>query len=159
MADAQIYWVLDLVVKSATINSPTFVISTPLWFIISADGLPQPFVTPPASVTSGPSWNYAARLLLSIPDITPCYLYVTMCTYGPGNQGVVQIARSRIGLRAMPRDTPQQFTFPLMRCQNGAQEIARLCLCAALSPVARRGRSYAGQAAAQAPQTRGFLSV
>jgi hypothetical protein len=158
MAESQICWVLDLVVKSATITSPTFAISTPLWFIISADGLPQPFATPPASVTSGPSWNYAARLLLSIADPTRCYLYVTMCTYGPGNQGLVQLARSRIGLRAMPRDAPREFTFPLMRCQNGAQEMARLCLCAALSSFTR-GRSYAGAATAQPAHARGFLSA
>jgi hypothetical protein len=137
MAQAQIGWILDLVVKDATLTIDR--ISTPLWFIISADGLPQPFATPPASIASGPSWNYPARLLLSTPDLNSCYLYVTLCTYGPGNQGVFQLARSRIGLRAIPRGAPKQFSFPLMRCQNGAQEMARLCLCAAISPVSRSG--------------------
>jgi hypothetical protein len=146
-------WILDLVVKDASLGAQFQSVSTPIWLVINVDGLTRPFSTPPASISSGPSWNFPARLFLSIADITTGYLYVTMCTFGPNNQGVVTLARSRIGLRSLPRDAPKLFRFPLMWTQNGAQECARLCVCATLSALAPADgpRTYTGNPGTPGP--------
>jgi hypothetical protein len=67
-----------------------------------------------------------------------------MCTFGPNNHDVVTLARSRVRLTWLPRDAPKLFSFPLMWARNGAQECARLFLCATLSALAAADgpRSY-----------------
>jgi hypothetical protein len=143
-------WILDLVVKDAALDPQVQSISTLIWLILNVDGLAQPFSTPTASVSAGLSWDFPARLFLSLSDVAGAYLYVTMCTFGPNNQGLVTIARSRIGLRSLPRDSPKTFRFPLMRSQNGAQEFARLCVCATLSAMAGP-QSYTGASPGTSP--------
>jgi hypothetical protein len=135
--------VLDLILNDAQLNpSAIEEIHGPLWFVISADGLASAFATPLRSISSGLQWNFRARLLIKIPDIQNSYLYMTLCTYGPSGEGSVAVARSRIGLRSLPMGVPKQFSFPLMRSQNGAQEMAKVRLCATASPVNRFPHSY-----------------
>jgi hypothetical protein len=152
-------WILDLVVKDATLSPQFQATAAPVWLVVNADGLPQPFSIPPASISSGPTWNFPARLFLSLADIAAGYLYVTLCTFGPNNHGVVTLARSRVGLRSLPRDTPRLFRFPLMWAQNGAQEFARICVCATLAslPAGDGPRTYTGSPAGRAPVPARFL--
>jgi hypothetical protein len=97
-------------------------------------------------MSSGPSWNFPARLLFSLPNINCGSLYVTMCTFGPNNHDAITLARSRVRLSSLPRDAPKMFSFPLMWARNGAQECARLFLCATLSPMAgtNGAKTYGG---------------
>ena len=136
--------VLDLIVKDAIISNNIQEISTPLWIVINVDGLERPFSTNVATGGSHPVWNFPVRVVIQVPDVSKAYLYATLCTYGPNHQGSVPVARSRIGLRALPRGSPKQFSFPLMRTQNGAQELASLTLAATLG-VTRQVKSDAGR--------------
>jgi hypothetical protein len=135
-------WVLDLVIKDASLV-PTGYLG-PLWFVIRADGLSEQFATPRASAISGPTWNYSARLLLKSPDVSKGYLYFQLCTFGPGGQGRVTVAVSRIGIRVLPRGCPMMFSFPVVRPGNAAQEVARVTIVSALMPVPALNRSYCG---------------
>jgi hypothetical protein len=127
-------WLLDLVVRGAALTQPDFF--GPLWLTMNVDGLNGRFSTTRVSVSSGPTWNYAVRLFLNISDINRSYAYFTVCTLGPGGQGTVVLARSRIGLRALPRERAKLFSFPLMRSGSAAQEFAKVQIAAALSHIA-----------------------
>jgi hypothetical protein len=155
-------WILDIVLKDANLNPQFQTTVTPIWLVVNADGLAQQFSTPTASISTGLMWNFPARLFLSVSNIATSYLYVTMCTFGPNNQGNIQLARSRIALRGVPRDVPKVFRFPLMCAQNSAQEFARLTACASLSPIAgaEGPRTYTNDARESGPFVpRPLLSV
>jgi hypothetical protein len=128
-------FVLDIVFRDAAINRAFGSIVGPVWLAVGADGLNLPFHTDPVSVASGPRWNFAVRLVLSVADVAGAYLYCTLCTYGPGGHGTVALGRSRIGLRSLPTEEPKTFSFALMAAQSSAQEMARLSVCATLSPI------------------------
>lgn len=135
---------LDIVVKDAVISSDIQEITTPLWIVFYVNGLSAPFSTERATGGRHVVWNFAARVVLSNIDVRAAYLYTTLCTYGPGNQGVIALARSRVGLRSLPTGTPREFTFPLMREQNAAQVFANLSLQATLGFLRRQVRSDGG---------------
>ena len=128
-------WILDLVIKDAEMGPDTQNLNTPLWFVIKADGLPQPVHTSQALPSSNPQWNFPVRLILQLNDISRAYLYVTLCTFKPGFEGPTAIARSRIGLRSMPIGSPKQFKFPLMLSVNPNSLAAHACFMATLSPI------------------------
>lgn len=118
-------WVLDLVVKGGKVLDPR--LTDPVWLIVKVDGCPQQFATPPTAISSGPTWNFGARLILSVRDLAAAYLYFAMCLSGPRT-----IATSRIGLWAVPHDNSRQFSFPLRRALN---DVARLTLQASVTPM------------------------
>lgn len=134
---------LDVIVKYANISDHIQPITTPLWVVLHVDGLQSPFSTERAP-GDRPVWNFAARIVLQDIDISRAYLYATLCTYGPHNQAIA-LARSRIGLRSLPTGSPRQFSFPLMRQENGAQVFADLCLAATLAHVTSPFKSDVAQ--------------
>ena len=150
---------LDIIVKDATMSNDIPDISAPLWVVFHVDGLSEPFSTQMATGGKRVAWNFAARIVLGKIDIKVAYLYATLCTYAAGNQSVVALARSRIGLRSLPTGSPRQFTFPLMREENGAQVFAHLCLQATLAIVARDVRSEGGPMPRRMCQEQGFRST
>jgi len=126
-------WILDLVIRDAEIKEEYSNIEKPIWFVVSANGLNQPFSTPQVTPTKSPKWNYPARLVLKFSDITTAYLYVTLCTFGNDNNVIIPLARARVGLRTFPIQNPRQFTFPLMNVNDLSQEFSTLRLIATIS--------------------------
>ena len=125
-------WVLDLVIIDGDTPDDMLPIKTPLWLVISADGIPQPFSSSTAEFSQRIRWNYAVRLILQVADIGRSYMYFTLCTSDSSPSGVRPLARSKIGLRCLPVSSPKRFTFPLMSISNGAQQIINLSVLATL---------------------------
>ena len=128
-------FILDLVIKEAEMGEQMAHLKTPLWFVLTADGLSQPAQSTQAIPCQRPRWDWPVRLILSIQDITRAYLYVTMATYKIGADGVMAIARSKIGLRSLPIGKPKQFKFPLMQSSNAANIVAQVTFIATLSSI------------------------
>ena len=126
------HYILDLLIKKGEIllEEP---ISSPMWFIISCDGLAHPFSTNTVNASYKPEWNFPTRLILKIQDISRAYLYFTLCGYGANGRDVVALARSRVGLRSFPKGHPKQIRFPLMNASNSAQVAMNLNMTATLS--------------------------
>jgi len=129
-------WILDIIIKDGDFSSIPEEIDTAIWFVISADGLQNPFSTVQTTISKNPVWNYPSRLVLHFHDITRAYLYLTLCSYEYNGQGVQAIARSRVGLRYLPIGNPKQFRFPLMHARNAANTIMSLRVVATLSSFA-----------------------
>ena len=119
-------WILDLVIKDATINNKITDLKTPIWFVVLADGMQQPFSTNQVQFSRTPSWNYPARLVLHFLDISRAYLYVTLCTFG--NNEILPLARSRVSLRNLPIGSPKVFKFPLLTPQNDEEAVSFRCV-------------------------------
>lgn len=126
-------WILDLVVKEAEMGPGLENLQTPLWFILTADGLNQQIPTTQAIPCKKPKWDFPARMILTLSDISRAYLYVTLTTFNVGANGTYALARSRIGLRSLPIGSPKTFKFPLMQSSNGANVAATVTFVATLS--------------------------
>ena len=129
-------WILDVIIKDGTFVGNASDIESAMWFVVSADGSPQPFSTNQTSYSEKPSWNYPARLILELSDINRAYIYLTLCTYGKNGNGVVAVARCRLGLRYFPLGSPKQISFPLMHVKNSSLEVINLRVEATLSKIA-----------------------
>lgn len=125
-------WILDLVIKDAEINEDLASTKSPIWFVVQADGLQQPFSTKQVQYSRTPSWNYPARLVLKVSDISQAYMYVVLCTFGPDNI-INPLCRARVGLRNLPIGSPKTFKFPLMQIDNNEWESATVRCVATLS--------------------------
>ena len=121
-----IKWILDLVVKDATIGEEIPDLEKPIWFVVLADGMKQPFSTKQVPFSRQPSWNYPARLVLQFPDISKAYLYVTLCTFGENE--ILPLARSRVSLRNLPIGSPKVFKFPLLTPENDVETATIRCV-------------------------------
>lgn len=137
-------WILDLVVKDAEMGPGMSNLKTPLWFVLSADGLMQPIQTTQAIPCQKPKWDFPARMILTLSDLSRAYLYVTLATYKVGADGVQAIARSRIGLRSLPIGSPKKFKFPLMQSNNSANLAATVSFVATLSSFTPRTTPVVG---------------
>ncbi|OHT03183.1 hypothetical protein TRFO_06869 [Tritrichomonas foetus] len=126
----QSMWLLDVVVSDADFAPELAKNKDPVWLVIMADGLSQPFSTPPTKCKQKPLWNYPFRLVLNIDDIQLAYLYISLCTYG-NNHEVISLARCRISLGSMPSGNAKTIHFPLIRDDD---ELAVLRFCATISP-------------------------
>lgn len=115
-------------------------ITSPLWLVIKADGLEQPVQTNQTIPCINPCWNFAIRLILELPDISPAYLYFSLCTFKNSFDTPIAIARSRLGLRSMPIGSPKQFKFPLMAANSNVIAADLTCI-ATLSPISPKIKS------------------
>lgn len=131
-------YVLDLYVKDAETDSEISNVKTPLWFILHADGYPQPIATTQAIPCKNPKWNFPVRLILTLNDISAAYLYITLATFKIGSESSLALARSRIGLRALPIGSPKQFQFPLMSTANATKIAAKVTFLATLSELSHQ---------------------
>ncbi|EAY21768.1 hypothetical protein TVAG_237940 [Trichomonas vaginalis G3] len=129
-------WILDLIIRDGEFYGNPDKIEGSMWFVLAADGYPQPFSTQPCSASQKLKWDFPYRLTLQINDINRAYLYVTLCTYGPKGFGVEALGRSRFGLRSLPLGSPKQFSFPIMDSKNSANEIMSVRVVATLSMIA-----------------------
>ncbi|OHT13689.1 hypothetical protein TRFO_16126 [Tritrichomonas foetus] len=130
-------YILDLVIGKGNLMIPMNSAS-PMWFVISADGLQHPFSTPSVNASEKPEWNHKVRLILNIEDLSRAYIYFTLCTYSPNGRDVIAIGRSRVGLRNLPKGHPKQFMFPLMSPSNSAQEAMRINVIASFSQFSQQ---------------------
>ena len=119
-------WILDLVIKDAAIGEEIPDFDKPIWFVVLADGMQQPFSTKPVNFSRNPSWNTPARLVLHFSDISKAYLYVTLCTFGENE--ILPLARSRVSLRNLPIGSPKVFKFPLLTPENDVEAATIRCV-------------------------------
>jgi hypothetical protein len=130
---------LDVVVNTAEMYTEIGAQDKSVWLVIAADGLRQPFSTPPAKAAKRVTWQYPFRLALNEIDIATSYLYITMCKCGVARD-IVPIGRCRIAVAAMPRGKAKMIRFPLL---EGAQQVCTMRCCATLSleRTAQHGRA------------------
>lgn len=119
-------WILDLVVKDATLTDEANPKKTPMWLVVLADGMQQPFSTEKVNYSKEPQWNCPARLVLRFPDISCTYLYITLCTFD--NNSIVPLARSRVALRNLPIGSPKTFKFPLLTQGSDSESVILRCV-------------------------------
>jgi hypothetical protein len=122
-------WLLDVVVANADMSPEFGNFKTPIWLVIAADSLDQPFSTPQTIPSKRLTWQYPFRLTLNVPDIATSYLYISMCSYD-SNREIIPIGRCRISLGSMPSGNAKMIRFPLL---NGCQEVCTMRFCATIS--------------------------
>ena len=132
MIELNYNWIIDLVIKDAEIHDGVNHSNTPIWFVVIADGVPQPFSTPQVQNSKNPTWNYPARLVLKSLDISKSFLYVALCTSGPNNVNI-PLCSARISLRNLPIGSPKSFKFPLMLTNKADTEACTVRCAATLS--------------------------
>jgi hypothetical protein len=112
---------LDVVVVDAVMN-PGFANSrSPIWLVMSADGLAHPFSTHEATVDHSQvvNFQYPFRLVLSGSDISISYLYISMCTRAWQQDVAIRLlARCRISFASMPRGNAKLIKFPMYNENN-----------------------------------------
>jgi hypothetical protein len=119
-------WLLDAVVSNADWLLDILPMRGPIWLVITADSVEQPFSTPQAVPSRKLIWQYPFRLVVNVPDITVAYLYVSMCAYDQ-TRAVQSIARCRIPLGTMPRGSAKMIRFPMLDAQGRTVCTMRFC--------------------------------
>jgi hypothetical protein len=62
-------------------------------------------------------------------------LFFTACIFGANGRDVVYVARSKIGIRALPIGSGKQFRVPLASAHNAAQMVMHLNVTAAVASL------------------------
>ena len=141
----EIPYVLDILIKRADMKSPLSELETPMWFVLTADGLTSPPIQSTQAIPGPhPEWNFALRMVLSIRNISTSYLYISLATYQVGNGCPKCIARSKIKLANMPKGTPKQFKFPLMDAENSANVVGNATFLATFTALSSANQVVGG---------------
>lgn len=128
-------YLLDVVVSGATLIPEYSHLKKPIWLVIHADSLDQPFSTPEAKAWN-PVWEYPFRLVLNVSDISTSYLFITLCTYAD-DRTIKALARSRVPLGSMPSGNAKMINFPMLMKDR---EVCVMRFCATISQYTPQSR-------------------
>lgn len=128
-------YIFDVKINYATLSPEIQKIKSPLGLVITVDGNSQSIETPPAK-SSDPTWNYCARFILVLPNLSNAYLYIKLCAENLKINRTIVLANSKVSLKAMPVGSPKNITIPLMNTKNAAICSAKLSLTSTISAYA-----------------------
>ena len=128
-------YIFDVKVNYATLSPEIQKIKSPLGLVITVDGNNQSIETPPVK-SSDPTWNYCARFILVLPNLSNAYLYIKLCAQSQKTEKTIVLANSKVSLKAMPVGSPKNITIPLMNTKNAAICSAKLSLTSTISAYA-----------------------
>ena len=119
-------WILDIAFHDAKITEKYRDRYKSFWLVINADGLVSQFSTPLVYSADHPVWDYSARLMLQLQDLSRAYLYVSLCTYDQRTNAPVVVAMSRVSLKTFPYGSLKPFSFPLISSTDPHSTVAKL---------------------------------
>ncbi|KAK8836954.1 hypothetical protein M9Y10_036987 [Tritrichomonas musculus] len=137
-------YIFDVKINYANLSPEIQKIKSPLGLILSVDGNSQSIETPSVK-SSDPTWNYCARFILLLPNLSHAYIYIKLCAKNQKTNQIVVLATSKCNLKAMPVGSPKNITIPLMNTKNTAICSAKLCLTATISAYAPTPVNYHSQ--------------
>jgi hypothetical protein len=148
-------YLLDIVIHDLQLYESMNGVQGPIWLMLRADGLNQPFTTcqqPPAACCV---WNCAVRLVLNLATLDGSHFKATLRTRGYLGEDVA-LACSQIQLNTLMIGQPKRFSFPLMLVQNYQIPAARVTVTVGISilpPPNRQPQPYADYQQPVAPYT------
>jgi hypothetical protein len=110
-------YLLDILVHDLQLYESMNGILGPIWLMLRADGLNQPFTTCQQRPAACCVWNCAVRLVLNLATLDGSHFKATLRTRGYLGEDV-PLACSQIQLNTLVMGQPKRFSFPLMLVQN-----------------------------------------
>lgn len=128
-------YIFDVKINNAALSPDIQKIKSPLTLVMNVDGNSQSIETPPVK-SSDPTWNYCARFILVLPNLSNAYIYIKLCAENQKTNKTFVLANSKVNLKAMPVGSPKNIVIPLMNSRNYAICSAKLSLTSTISAYA-----------------------
>jgi hypothetical protein len=127
-------YLLDIVVHDLQLYDSMNGVQSPIWLMLRADGLNQPFTTCQQRPAACCMLNCAVRLVLNLTTLDGSHFKATLRTRGYLGEDVA-LACSQIQLNTLMMGQPKHFSFPLMLVQNYQIPAAMLSVTIRISMV------------------------
>ena len=121
-------YLLDFLVITSTFDPELELPQDPVYIIFQVDGSQEPVATYQKTAQKEILWNFSARVILQLKNLSSACLYATMCTFSEADQNSIPIGTAKIKLRSFPISRPANISFHIFNPNNSAMKVGTINL-------------------------------